>query len=226
MIEIAASVLSADFSQLGTQLRECFAAGLSRVHVDVMDGQFVPNLSMGPDVLRAVRKVADEAGATVSAHLMIVQPERFIAKFVEAGAHRVSVHVENAPLLARTLNHIHELGAQPSVAINPATPLVMLENVLDLVSSVLVMSVDPGFGGQRFNPSSLSKIERLRKMLDERGRRDVAITVDGGVNTDTIGAISRAGAGCAVSGSGIFNSHGSVAENIAALRAAATSVRV
>src|SRR6185295_1068790 len=137
MIEIAASILSADFSRLGEQLRDCFAAGVSRIHVDVMDGQFVPNLSMGPDVLRAVRQVADEAGAKVAAHLMINDPQRFVARFIEAGAQRISVHVENAPLLMRTLMQIRELGAESAVAINPATPLAALEEVLGSVSSVL-----------------------------------------------------------------------------------------
>lgn len=224
MIELAASVLSADFSQLGKQLREAFDAGVSRVHVDVMDGQFVPNLSMGPEVLRAVRSVADTVGARVGVHLMIVQPERFLKAFVEAGAQRLIVHVENAPLLARTLSHIRELGAEASVAINPATPLVMLEQVLDQVSSVLVMSVDPGFGGQPFNPTILDKISRLRSLLEQRKLAHVAIAVDGGVNTDSIRAVARAGADCAIVGSGIFNAHGSVAQNVAALRRAATAL--
>jgi ribulose-phosphate 3-epimerase len=223
MIEIAASVLSADFSILGEQLRDCFASGIQLVHVDVMDGQFVPNLSMGPDVLRAVRKVADDSGASVSAHLMIVEPQRFLETFVKAGAHRISVHVEGNPLLARTLDRIVELGAGAGVAINPATPLIALEEVLERVTSILVMSVDPGFGGQRFNPASLDKISRLRRMLDERGRSNVHITVDGGINPDTIAAVARAGADCVVSGSGIFNSHGSVADNVRALRAAASA---
>jgi ribulose-phosphate 3-epimerase len=156
---------------------------------------------------------------------MIVQPERFIQTFVEAGAQRVTVHLENAPTLTRTLNRIKELGAEASVAINPATPLVMLEEVLPHVSSVLVMSVDPGFGGQRFNPHSLRKIERLRTMLVQAGLSGVAISVDGGINTETIGAVSRAGADCVVAGSAIYNNHGSIAHNVRALRdAAATRV--
>ena len=222
MIELSASVLAADFSRLGDQLREAFAAGVRRVHVDVMDGQFVPNLSMGPEVLRAIRRVADEAGAHVGVHLMIVQPERFLESFVEAGAHRLTVHLENAPQLTRTLARIRELGAEASVAINPVTPLVMLEEVVSHVSSVLVMSVDPGFGGQRFNPDSPRKIARLRRMLDEQNLRDVAIAVDGGINADTIHSVAQAGASCAVAGSAIFNSHGTIADNVRALRAAAT----
>lgn len=226
MTELAASVLSADFGALGAQLEETFAAGVSRVHVDVMDGQFVPNLSMGPEVLRAVRKAADRHGATVSVHLMIVQPERFIQTFVEAGAQRITVHLENAAALTRTLARIKELGAEPSVAINPATPLVMLEEVIGHVSSVLVMSVDPGFGGQRFHPQSLSKIARLRSMLARADLNGVAISVDGGINTETIGPVARAGADCVVAGSAIYNTRGSIADNVRALRAAAAATRV
>jgi ribulose-phosphate 3-epimerase len=222
VIQLAASVLAADFAELGRDLRETFEAGVERVHVDVMDGQFVPNLSMGPEVLRAVRKVADQHGAKVSVHLMIVQPERFIQTFVEAGAHLITVHLENAPALTRTLARIKELGAEAAVAINPATPLVMLEEVVSHVSSVLVMSVDPGFGGQRFNPQSLSKISRLRSLL-EQANPSAAISVDGGINTETIGPVARAGADCVVAGSAIYNTHGSVAGNVRALRAAAAT---
>jgi len=221
VIELCASVLSADFSRLGDQLREAFAAGVRRVHVDVMDGQFVPNLSMGPEVLRAVRRVSDEAGAKVAVHLMIVQPERFLEAFIAAGAQRVIVHLENAPHLTRTLARIRELGAEASVALNPATPVWMLEEVVAHVSSVLVMSVDPGFGGQRFHPDSARKIERLRRLLDERGLSRVGISVDGGVNAATIGIVARAGASCAVAGSAIFNDHASIADNVQALATAA-----
>jgi ribulose-phosphate 3-epimerase len=220
VIELAASVLSADFARLGDDLREAFAAGVQRVHVDVMDGQFVPNLSMGPDVLRAVRRVSDEAGAKVAVHLMIVQPERFVPAFIEAGAQRVAVHVEQAHQLTRTLARIRELGAEASVAINPATPLVLLEEVLEHVCSVLIMSVDPGFGGQRFNPRSLGKIVRLRRMIED-AQLSVAIAVDGGINTETIGVVAQAGADYAIAGSAIFNSHGTIADNVHALREAA-----
>lgn len=232
MIQIAASVLAADFSQLGAQLREAYAAGACGAHVDVMDGQFVPNLSMGPEVLRAVRRVSDEVNARVTVHLMIVQPERFLETFVEAGAHRLTVHLEHTHLLMRTLTRIRELGAEASVAINPATPLALLEEVLPHVSSVLVMSVDPGFGGQRFQPNSVQKIVRLRRMLDDAQLNDVAIAVDGGINRDTIGAVARAGAKVAIAGSAIFGTPssatssggaGSIGDNVRALVAAASS---
>jgi ribulose-phosphate 3-epimerase len=221
MTEISASVLAADFTRLGADLREAFAAGACGAHVDVMDGQFVPNLSMGPEVLRAVRRVADEAGKKVTVHLMIVQPERFLEAFVEAGAQRLVVHLEHTHLLMRTLARITELGAEAAVAINPATPLGLLEEVLPHVSSVLVMSVDPGFGGQRFQPGSLRKIERLRRMLDDARLGHVQIAVDGGINANTIGAVVRAGANAAIAGSAIFDARASIADNVRALMAAA-----
>jgi ribulose-phosphate 3-epimerase len=221
MIELAASILSANFAELGAELRAAFAAGVSRVHVDVMDGQFVPNLSMGSDVVKAVHGVAHASGGCIAVHLMIVQPERFLASFVEAGAQRIIVHVENGGPLTRTLQRIRELGAEPAVAINPSTPLLMLEEVLHEVDSVLVMSVEPGFGGQRFDPHSLGKIARLRRMLDERGLEGVSIAVDGGINAETIAKVARAGAHCAIAGSAIFNAHASVADNVRVLREAA-----
>jgi ribulose-phosphate 3-epimerase len=220
VIELAASVLSADFARLGADLRDAFAAGIRRVHVDVMDGQFVPNLSMGPEVLRAVRRVCDESSAKIAVHLMIVQPERFLPAFIEAGAQRVVVHLEQAHQLTRTLARIRELGAEASVAINPATPLVLLEEVLEHVCSVLVMSVDPGFGGQRFNPGSIKKITRLRRMISD-SKLDVAIAVDGGINLDTIGPVALAGADYAIAGSAIFNSNAAIADNVRALNEAA-----
>lgn len=221
MIEIAASILAADFTQLGAQLREAFTAGVSRVHVDVMDGQFVPNLSMGPEVLAAVRSTADAFGATVAAHLMIVQPERFVSTFIEAGAHRIIVHVESALHLVSTLQRIRQLGAAPAVAIDPSTSLVMLDEILAEVDLVLVMGVEPGFGGQRLHPASLEKIGRLRHMLAERSLEKVEIAVDGGVHVETIAAVAEAGVNYVVVGSALFNAHASVTENLRALRKAA-----
>jgi ribulose-phosphate 3-epimerase len=160
-------------------------------------------------------------GAKVTVHLMIVQPERFLEAFVEAGAHRLVVHLEHTHLLMRTLARVRELGAEASVAINPATPLGLLEEVLPHVSSVLVMSVDPGFGGQHFQPSSVQKIARLRRMLDEARLSHVRIAVDGGINTDSIAAVVGAGANVAIAGSAIFNSRASIADNVRALALAA-----
>ena len=217
MIEIAASILSADFNQLGAQLREAFAAGVSRVHVDVMDGQFVPNLSMGPEVLKAVRSTADLVGATVTAHLMIVQPERFLAMFVDNGAHRIIVHIESAPHLSSTLQRIRELGAGPAVAVNPSTPLVLLEEILAEVDLVLLMGVEPGFGGQRFQTATLQRIVEVKRMLAARSLDGIEIAVDGGVHADTIAAVAQAGASYVVVGSALFNSQASVTENAAEL---------
>jgi len=221
MIDIAASVLAADFTELGAQLGEAFAAGISRVHVDVMDGVFVPNLSMGPGILRAIRTVADRAKATVTTHLMIVDPDRYLDTFARAGAHNIAVHVEGAPHLVSTLEHIRELEARPIVVINPATPLVMLEEALELVDCVLVMSVDPGFGGQAFRTSSLGKISRLRRMLAERDLDHVGIAVDGGINPQNIAAVAAAGANYAVAGTAIFDKRATIAQNVHALQQAA-----
>ena len=217
MIEIAASILSADFKRLGDQLSEAFSAGISMVHVDVMDGQFVQNLSMGPEVLKAVRSCADAVGAIVTVHLMIVQPERFVGTFIDSGAHRVIVHVECGQRLCSTLQRIRELGATPAVAINPTTPLVMLEELLAEVALIMIMGVEPGFGGQRFRPATLERIVRVKHMLATRGLHAVEIAVDGGINADTIAAVAEAGASYMVVGSALFNSRASVAENLRAL---------
>ena len=221
MIEITPSILSADFLRLGEQVLEVHQAGVRRIHVDVMDGHFVPNLSMGPQVVRALRPLADRLGLTLHAHLMIADPDRYLAAFAQAGASGMSVPVEACRHLYRTVQSIRELGVRPGVAINPATPLVMLDDILPEVDFVLLMAVEPGFGGQEFIPSSLERIAGLRAGLERRGLRHVELAVDGGVHTQTIGAIARAGATLAVAGSAVFNQHGSVAENLAALRRAA-----
>jgi ribulose-phosphate 3-epimerase len=221
VIEIAPSILSADILRLGEQVLAALEAGARRIHVDVMDGQFVPNLSMGPQVVRAVRPLADRFAATVHVHLMITDPDRYLVEFARAGAHGMSVHVEACPHLHRTVQSIRDLGARPGVALNPATPLMMLEDILPEVDLVLVMSVEPGFGGQEFIPSSLERITRLREMLLRRGLGRVRIAVDGGVHLQTIAAIARAGAAIAVAGSAVFGEGGSVAHNLEALRQAA-----
>lgn len=220
-IEIAPSILSADFCHLGEQVRDCLLAGVRRIHLDVMDGQFVPNITLGPLIVKSLRPLANEFQATLDVHLMIVQPERYLADFRQAGADIINVHVETCPHLHRTVQHIRELGARPGVAINPATPLVALEEILPAVTQVIVMTVNPGFGGQDLIPETVGKVTRLRSKLIERKLSHIEIEVDGGVHWKTIGAMVNAGATLAVAGSAVFNSCATVTENLKVLRAAA-----
>jgi ribulose-phosphate 3-epimerase len=219
-IQIAASILSADFSRLGEQVQEALEAGVRWIHVDIMDGHFVPNLSMGPQVVRSLRPIADRFGSRLHVHLMIMEPDRYLTDFVQAGANSLSVHVETCPHLHRTIQEIRALGARSGVAINPATSILTLEEILPEVDFILVMSVEPGFGGQDFLSSSLGKIARLRRMLTERGLDHVLIAVDGGIHTQTANGVVRAGATVLVSGSAIFNARASVADNLRELRTA------
>ncbi|HVQ76569.1 MAG TPA: ribulose-phosphate 3-epimerase [Candidatus Binatia bacterium] len=218
--QIAPSILSADFARLGAQVEAALEAGIERIHIDVMDGHFVPNLSMGPQVVEALRPLAERFGAVLETHLMIAEPDRYLGEFARAGARVMTVHVEACPHLSRTVHHIRDLGAEPGVAVNPATPLGALEDILPEVDLALVMSVNPGFGGQSFIGSSVDKIARLRALLVARGLERVAIEVDGGVDANTIGPCARAGASILVAGSAIFNTRASIADNVAALHAA------
>lgn len=214
MIAIEASVLSADYLRLGEQAREAQTAGVDGIQVDVMDGRFVPNITFGQGIVRALRSVLS---VTLDIHLMIVEPKRYIEEFIEEGADRLFVHYEACTHLHRTLGHIRELGAEAGVAINPATPASVLEEVLDIADIIQVMTVNPGFGGQEFIRSQLDKIRRIREMLDKRGL-GLPIAVDGGVDTTTAPLIVSAGATVLVAGSSIYNEEASVAQNVAALR--------
>lgn len=201
MKKIAPSILSADFSQLGQEVKAAEEAGADWIHVDVMDGHFVPNITMGPMVAAAVRR---STSLPMDVHLMIENPDRYIAAFAKAGADYISVQVETCPHLHRTLHLIRENGAKAGAVLNPATPLSAITYVLEDLDFVLIMSVNPGFGGQKFIPSSLDKIEQLKSLIDESGL-DILIQVDGGVNAGTIADVSAVGADVFVAGSAIFN---------------------
>jgi ribulose-phosphate 3-epimerase len=197
---IAPSLLSADFGRLAEEVRAVEAAGADMLHVDVMDGRFVPNITIGPLVVSAIRKVST---APLDVHLMIVEPERYIEEFAKAGADVITVHAEATPHLQRAVARIRELGKKAGVSLNPSTSLSAIEWVLTDVDLVLIMSVNPGFGGQAFLPSSLGKIELLRTQLTRAGL-NVDIQVDGGIKADNVGDVVAAGANVIVSGSGIF----------------------
>jgi ribulose-phosphate 3-epimerase len=199
-IDIAPSILSADFSHLGEEIKAVERGGATILHVDVMDGHFVPNLTVG---LPVVKSIAQTTELPIDAHLMISEPGRYAQQFVEAGAKMVSVHVEAEPHLHRTLSAIKSAGAQAGVVLNPATPLETLAEALLFADYVLVMSVNPGFGGQKFIQTSIDKVARLRRMIEER-KLDTRIEIDGGIDLDNIAAVVAAGAEIIVAGSAIF----------------------
>jgi ribulose-phosphate 3-epimerase len=215
MIVIEASILSADYARLGEQAREAEAAGVDAIQIDVMDGSFVPDITFGPGVVRALRPLVS---VPLDVDLMIVEPERHLAAFADAGADRLIVHREACTHPHRVLRWVRDLGVEVGVAIAPGTSLSALEELLDLVDLIQVMTVNPGWGGQPFIHSQLDKIHRLRRMLDERGL-DIPIGVDGGIDTTTAPLAVNAGVTVLVAGSSIYNDKASVAENVAALRA-------
>jgi ribulose-phosphate 3-epimerase len=216
-IKIAPSILSADFTRLGQAVQEAEQAGADYIHVDVMDGHFVPNITFGPALVRAVRGVTD---LPLDVHLMISDPARYVSAFAEAGADGLTVHAEATPHLHRVLQQIREAGARPGVSLNPATPPRTISEIVSDVELVLVMSVNPGFGGQAFIESSVRKIAQVRRMLDE-AQSEAELEVDGGIGPSTAGAVVSAGATVLVAGSAIYGAEEGVAAAITALRRAA-----
>ncbi len=222
-IQIAPSVLPADFSRLGEEVVALAEAGVDLIQWDVMDGQFVPNLTFGPDVIASTRGFVD---VPFEAHLMVLTPEAMAARYVEAGCRRLIVHAEACQHLHRTLGGIAELGASAAVAINPATPADAVAHVLDLVDLVLVMTVNPGFGGQRYLASMEPKIAEVRRMIEAAGRADdVDVEVDGGIGPDNVARAAAAGANVLVAGSALYRDPAGLAHAVADLRARATATR-
>jgi len=214
-IQIVPSILAADYTRLGEQARAAESGGADAIQIDVMDGRFVPNITFGPGVVGALRSTVT---LFLDVHLMIVEPERYLEEFVRAGADRLIVHQETCPHLHRTLAVISELGVEAGVTINPATPLSAIAEVFELCDLIQVMTVNPGFGGQKFINSQLDKIDRLRSLLSAR-ELDIPIAVDGGIDTSTAPLVVQCGATVLIAGSSVYNDRASVAENISELRA-------
>ncbi len=224
MIKIAPSILAADFAELGAAVRAAEAGGADYIHVDVMDGHFVPNITIGPPVVAALRQATT---LPLDVHLMIEAPERYLADFARAGASILTVHVETCPHLHRTVQAIRDLGVRPGVTLNPATSLESVREILPYVTQVLVMTVNPGFGGQSYIPTMTAKVARLAAMIATLGPEadGVDIEVDGGIDETTVGAVVAAGANVLVAGTSIFRHEGGMTAGIRSLRAAAEAAQ-
>ncbi len=214
MVKIAPSILSADFSKLGEEVVKLHDAGADFIHIDVMDGEFVPNISFGMPVIKAIRNKTDKV---FDVHLMINNPQRYIDDFIEAGADIITLHYESEKHLDRAIQYIKSKGVKAAVALNPATPTVVLKNIIGSLDMVLIMSVNPGFGGQSFIPYSLDKIREVKQMAIEANNEDILIQVDGGIDSNNVKDVVEAGANVIVAGSAVFK-NGNIEENIKALR--------
>lgn len=222
-VQIVPSVLPADFANLGAECKALEAAGVDKIQWDVMDGHFVPNLTFGPDVIASARSHVE---VPFEAHLMVERPDDLMHLYVEAGCQMLIIHAETTPHLHRTLSRVRELGAQAAVALNPSTPVAAIENVTDLLDMVLVMTVNPGFGGQAYISTMEPKIAEVRRLLDGSGRGEVSVEVDGGISAATIAGASAAGANVFISGSALFKYPEGLAHGVADLRSRAEAARL